>query len=206
MSEEQKCKKCEQLNASALLQSEKFKKVSEYILYRLGINQWDDVANDIRQEMAIEVIDAIRTYDSEKINGNFWAYAYQKMNYKAVLFVGGNTVVKIPRNRRGEEHWVKLGYDKVETAYTEINNYSEFSFLENHITSIERLCENMDLKNMISKLSKKEKYIVEVKLGLRVPVGNGTTYESIAMDMDLKKVKVNTIFLNAVEKLKRMSK
>lgn len=198
--------KSEKLNIDELLKSQEFRDNREAILFRLG-KQQSDFADDLRQEMAIAVIEATRTYKPEKMtkHKNFWAHASLRMMARAKDYAFKySCILKIPKNRNGAKCWVLKGYEpaRVETVNIEYNDGT--------ITPIpvyDDCLYYFDVNQTLDcTLDESEKFIMRVKLGLDTTPSGGYDYKSIAEFLGTDVTTVVRMFNRSKRKLMRFMK
>lgn len=192
------------LNPVELLASPEFKKNSEYIIYRMCIPLNSDDANDLRQEMAIAVLESIKTYNPDKIGQNFWAHANLRMNSRANTFVKKYTsIVKIPINRQGGKHWEEMGYKPAEVTVSRISQENAGYLVPDKRDAYEKI-ELNELKNaMDTLLNNNEKYVMLARLGWITGKSNKNDFQSLSNDIGLSITKTRDVFKKAKDILSK---
>lgn len=193
----------EQLDIDRLLGSQEFRDNREAILFRLGKLQ-SDFADDLRQEMAIAVIEAIKTYRPERMarRKNFWAHAYLRMMARAKDYAFKySCILKIPKNRNGSACWRKRGY---EPASVEVVN---IEYKDGNTIPIPYYDERIYLfdvtRTIEQTLDEREGFVMRVKLGLTT-AGNGECdYKSVADSLGTDVKGVVRLFNRSKRKLIR---
>lgn len=190
------------LNPIELLASTEFKKNSETIIYKMCIPLNSEDANDLRQEMAMAVLESIKTYDPEKIGKNFWAYANLWMRSRAATFMKKYTsIVKIPLNRQGGKHWVEMGYEPAEVTVCRISQENAGYMVPDRKNVYEKI-ELNELKNaMDTLLNENEKYLMLARLGWITGKNNKNDFQSLANDIGLSMSKTRDMFRKAKDVL-----
>lgn len=188
------------LNPVELLTSTEFKKNSEYIIYKMHIPLNSEDANDLRQEMAIAVLESIKTYNPDKIGKNFWAHANIRMNSRANTFIKKYaSIVKIPINRQGGKHWEEMGYKPAEVTVCRITQENVGYALMDKKNIYEKI-ELNELRNAIDVLlNENEKYIILARLGLVSGKNNKNDFKTLANDIGQSISKTRDLFNNAKE-------
>lgn len=186
------------LNPIELLASPEFKKNSETIIYKMCIPLNSEDANDLRQEMAIAVLESIKTYNQEKIGKNFWAHANLWMRSRATTFVKKYaSIVKIPVNRQGGKHWIEMGYEPAEVTVCRINQENSGYMVPDRKNVYEKI-ELNDLKNaMDTLLNEQEKYLMLARLGWITGKSSKNDFQSLANDIGLSISKTRDMFKKA---------
>lgn len=202
------------LQPAVLLASDEFKRNSEHIISWLKVPRNCETANDLRQEMAIAVMESLKTYNPEKIGKNFWGHANLWMSSRARTFIlNHSSVVRIPVNRQGGKHWEKMGY---EAEAVDVSYFEEWQFEDSDrrvsdkytgMYEIYDLIQTNDLYQAIKKdLTKNERYVMMVRLGWKCTKNKKNDFKSISEDLGIKISKARTLFNSAKEKLvKRFS-
>lgn len=190
------------LNPIELLASTEFKKNSETIIYKMCIPLNSEDANDLRQEMAIAVLESIKTYDPEKIGKNFWGHAYLWMRSRATTFVKKYaSIVKIPVNRQGGKHWVEMGYEPAEVTVCRISQENAGHLVPDKGDIYEKI-ELNDLKNaMDTLLNENEKYLMSARLGWITGKSSKNDFQSLANDIGSSMSKTRDMFRKAKDVL-----
>ena len=197
------------LQPSVLLASDEFKKNSEHIIRRLNIPYNCETANDLRQEMAIAVMESLNTYNPDKIGKNFWGHANLWMNSRAKKFLQTyGTLVRLPINRQGGAHWEKMGYEAETITVTYFENW-EYSDSDKRLSDNEIQARGIyssitlkELYNAIcSELTENEKYVILVKLGWTCTKNRKSDFKSISDDLGIKTATARTLYAKAKQKL-----
>ncbi|MBR4624998.1 MAG: hypothetical protein IKO56_05625 [Alphaproteobacteria bacterium] len=161
-------------------------------------------ANDLRQEMAIAVLESIKTYNPDKIGKNFWAHANLRMNSRANTFVKKYaSIVKIPINRQGGKHWEEMGYKPAEVTVCRISQENAGYLVPDKMNTYEKI-ELNDLKNAMDiLLNENEKYVMLVRLGWVTGKSNKNDFQSISNDIGLSMSKTRDVFKKAKDILSK---
>jgi RNA polymerase sigma factor (sigma-70 family) len=197
------------LQPSFLLSSDEFKRNSEHIIKWLKIPRNCETANDLRQEMAIAVMESLKTYNPDKIGKNFWGHANLWMSSRARTFIlKHGATVRVPVNRRGGKHWEKMGYsvETVNILYFDEwccpDSDSRVSDNFRNVFEIYDLIRTKELSDAIeTELSEKEGYIIMVRLGWKCTKNRKNDFKSISEDLGIKTSTARLLYKKAKEKL-----
>lgn len=199
------------LQPAELLSSDEFRKNSEHIIRCLKVPYNCDTANDLRQEMAIAVIESIRTYKPDRIGKNFWGHANLRMRSRAETFLKKyGSIVRLPINRQGGSHWEKMGYAKETVSVSYFDGWESpdsdprISDCGMYAASVYDRISFGELYSAVhSDLSDGERYVMMVKLGWVSSGSEKTDFKSVSEDLGVTPSAARKMFISARDKLFR---
>ena len=163
----------EELNVNVLLESKEFMNCVVKIASTFGITKYiNDIFNDIKQVCAIAVIECFDLYEAEKVGGNFWGYAYQRMyEYAKNEVANQRETVHLPYNRRNGT----CGYEKEQHEYygieRENDGHEQYKYTSDTYMELEaHECPEglkMDIAAALNTLNDEQREIVELMHGIK---------------------------------------
>lgn len=152
---------------------------------------------DWEQEFQIALWEGINKYDSER--GEFWSYIYFVMSSRAINLAAKDRLVQLPFDKVCGTHGYaverNVGLELKEEVIDDDDDYT----VSDATTSI-------SLRQALDRLTPNERYIIEVKYGLRESISDykGEQIDKIAADCGLNRSQSWKVYDSAVSKLHAM--
>ena len=151
---------------------------------------------DWEQEFQISLWKGINKYNSER--GEFWSYIYFVLSSRAINLAAKDRLVQLPFDKVCGTH----GYAVERNVGLELKE----EVIDDDDYTVSDATTSISLRQALDRLTPNERYIVEVKYGLRESISDykGEQIDKIAADCGLNRSQSWKVYDSAVSKLHAM--
>lgn len=178
------------------MNSESFKNICTKLTKKFG--RPDD--QDWAQELTIKLFECIDKYNTQNgpERGNFWQYFYFYANGYMIQLAAKDRLVQLPFDKMCGTH----GYAVERNVGLELKE----EVIDDDDYKVSDATTSISLRQALDRLTPNERYIIEVKYGLRESISDykGEQIDKIAADCGLNRSQSWKVYDSAVSKLHAM--